>query len=93
MSDIVIPSDKFARLYEKTVCGYAELIEGAFSLKECERLYDCADQFDDTCREILEINGDWKPEVQVVMDRSWLAQQASFDAAHEAFTEEDDDEL
>ena len=59
MSDIVIPSDKFARLYEKTVCGYAELIEGAFSLKECERLYDCADQFDDTCREILEINGDW----------------------------------
>nr|DAM36436.1 MAG TPA: hypothetical protein [Caudoviricetes sp.] len=93
MSDIVIPSDKFARLYEKTVCGYAELFEGAFSLKECERLYDCADQFDHTCREILEINGDWNPEVQVVMDRSWLALQAAFDAATEAFTEEDDDEL
>ena len=53
MSNIVIPSDKFARLYEKTVCGYAELFEGAF----------------------------------------WLALQAAFDAATEAFTEEDDDEL
>ena len=91
MSDIVISADKFARLYEKTVCGYAELIEGAFSLKDCERLYDCADQFDDTCREILEINGDWNPEVWVVMDRSWLVLEAAFKAAHEALTEDDDE--
>jgi hypothetical protein len=91
MSDIVIPSDKFARLYEKTVCDYAELIEGAFSLKDCERFYDCADQFDDTCRKILEIDAGWKPEIQVVMDRSWLALEAAFDAATEAFTEDDDE--
>ncbi len=91
MSDIVIPSDKFARLYEKTVCDYAELIEGAFSLKDCERLYDCADQFDNTCREILEIDAGWKPEVQVVMDRSWLALKTAFDAATESFTEDDDE--
>lgn len=50
-----------------------------------------SDQFDDTCREILGINGDWNPEVQVVMDRSWLALQAAFDAEHEAFTETDDE--
>lgn len=91
MSEIVIPSDKFARLYEKTVCGYAELIEDAFSLKDCERLYDCADQFDNTCREILEINGDWNPEVWVVMDRSWLVLEAAFEAAHKALTEDDDE--
>ena len=91
MSDIVIPSDKFARLYEKAICGYAELIEGAFSLKDCERLYDCADLFDNTCREILEINGDWNPEVWVVMDRSWLTLKTAFDAAHEALTEDDDE--
>lgn len=91
MSDIVIPSDKFARLYEKTICGYAELIEGAFSLKDCGRLYDCADQFDDNCREILELDAGWKPEVQVVMDRSWLALEAAFNTATEAFAEDDDE--
>ena len=91
MSNIVIPADKFARLYENTITGYANSIDGAFSLEECKVLFERADAFDDACREILYADGDWKPEVKVVMDRSWLVLEAAFDAASSAFEEADDD--
>lgn len=83
MSDIVIPSDKFARLYENTITGYAESIDDASSLEECKVLFERADAFDDACREILYADGDWKPEVKVVMDRAWLALEAAYTATAE----------
>ncbi len=91
MSDIVIPSDKFATVFVNLIDDCATRIEDAIRREVGEKAYGEGLNTIDLCEDLLKSDNTSHPEVRVEIDQASQRLDKAYDEFDKAW--EEDDEL
>ena len=91
MSNIVIPADKFAKVFVNLIDSYIIRIEDAARREVGEKAYGEGLNTLDLCEDLLEADGTSHPEIRVELDKVTQRLDKAYDEFDEAFMEADDE--
>ncbi len=90
MSDIVIPSDKFATVFVNLIDDCATRIEDAIRREVGEKAYGEGLNTIDLCEDLLKADSNSHPEIRVELDKVIQRLDKAYDEFDEAFMEADE---
>lgn len=90
MSDIVIPADKFAKVFVNLIDSCIIRIEDAARREVGDKAYQQATDVLDLCEDLLESDGQYHPEVRIEIDQASQRLDEAYGEFDKAFTEADE---
>ena len=90
MSNIVIPADKFAKVFVNLIDSCIIRIEDAARREVGEKAYGEGLNTLDICEDLLESDGQYHPEVRIEIDQASQRLDEAYNEFDEAFTEADE---
>lgn len=90
MSDIVIPADKFAKVFVNLIDSCIIRIEDAARREVGEKAYGEGLNPLDLCEDLLKSDGQYHPEVRIEIDQASQRLDEAYNEFDEVFTEADE---